>query len=284
MLGELSEEEKTVLETKYFSDDQFFHELLEVESDLVDAYVRDEITPSERERFEAALDLFPARREKVEFARALQRVLTRPLVRDIPAWRRMLPLAAAVLLFAAGAAWFTFESMRLRDERAALEARGASLAEDMRRLTEQADAQRARVAELAAQLETQRRTSEATIQPVNGAGNTLRVASFVLAAGMLRGGSGSNAFNVPEHADAIALEVSVEAGGYKTYRAAIQKPSGETILTQRGLRPRKGKSGVLVSVLLSSGDLPSGDYILALSGEKAGGAETVGEYSFRIVH
>lgn len=282
MLGELSEEEKTALETKFFSDDQFFHELIEIESDLVDAYVREEMTPSERGRFEAALELFPARREKVEFARALQRVLTRPVVRDVPAWRRMLPLAAAVLLFAVGAAWFAFESARLRDERVSLEAQRATLAENVKRLTRQTDEQRARVAELAAQLETQRRTAEAMIQPVNGAGSALRVASFVLAAGMLRDGSGSNTFEVPEQADAIALEVSLEIAEYKTYRAAIQKPSGETLLTQRSLRPRKGKSGGLVTVLLSPGDLPPGDYILVLGGEKAGGVKTVGEYSFRL--
>lgn len=269
VLGELSEEEKTTLETKYFLDDQFFHELIEVESDLVDAYVRDEMTPSEQERFEAALGLFPARREKVEFARTLQRVLTRPVVRDIPAWRRMLPLAAAVLLFAAGAAWFAFESIRLKDERVSLEAQRASLAESLTRLEAQANEQRARIAEMEEQ------ASRPAPVP--------RIVSFVLAAGMLRGDPGSNAFRVPYGADAIALELSLERVGSKTYRAAIQTPSGETILTQRGLRPRKGKSGALVSVLLSSGELSPGDYILVLSGERAGGVETVGEYSFRVV-
>jgi len=99
---------------------------------------------------------------------------------------------------------------------------------------------------------------------------------------MLRDGSGSNSFQVPERADAIALEVGVDSGVFKSYRAAIQKPSGETLLTRSGLRSRKGKSGALVSILLSPGDLPPGDYILVLSGEKSGGAETAGEFAFRI--
>ena len=283
VLGELLEEERVALEEKYLADDEFFQKLREIETDLVDAYVSGEMTPAEGQRFETALERFPARREKVAFARALQRMLARPAMRNLPVWRQMLPLAAAVLLFTAGAAWFAFESLRLRNDRSSLEAQRASLAQNVTRLTKQVDEQSARVAELAAQLEKQRETAMLTIRPVKGAESGLRVASFVLAAGMLRGGSGLNAFKVPREADAIALETNLVSDGYQSYRAAIQKPSGETIVTQQGLRPRKVESGMQVSVLLSPGDLSPGDYILVLSGEKAGRAETVEELAFRVL-
>ena len=71
LLGELSEQEQAALEEKYFSDPQVFNEVLKVESELVDAYARGQLSTEMRERFEQSYLKHPARRNRVEFARAL---------------------------------------------------------------------------------------------------------------------------------------------------------------------------------------------------------------------
>src|SRR4051812_14731756 len=71
LLGELSGQEQAALEGKYFTDPQVFDQVLKTESELVDGYVRGQLSAEVRERFEESYLKHPARRERVQFARAL---------------------------------------------------------------------------------------------------------------------------------------------------------------------------------------------------------------------
>src|SRR5215471_15947298 len=71
LLGELSEEEQAALEQRYFRDRHVFNEVLQVESKLVDAYARGQLSTEMREQFERSYLKHPSRRNRVEFARAL---------------------------------------------------------------------------------------------------------------------------------------------------------------------------------------------------------------------
>ena len=51
LLGDLPEEERIQIEEKYFLDDDFFQQLLLVEDELVDSYVKNELTPSQMKLF-----------------------------------------------------------------------------------------------------------------------------------------------------------------------------------------------------------------------------------------
>ncbi|MEJ7616641.1 MAG: hypothetical protein WKF30_06655 [Pyrinomonadaceae bacterium] len=62
LLGDASDAEKIRLEEEYFGDDGFFGQLLVVEDDLIDAYVRGELSESDRERFEKSFLTLPRRR------------------------------------------------------------------------------------------------------------------------------------------------------------------------------------------------------------------------------
>jgi hypothetical protein len=81
-LGELSNEEAERLETACFRDNAFAETIFLVEDDLIDRYVRDELTPRDRERFNQFYLTTAARRSKVEVARALNHgLLSAPPVR-----------------------------------------------------------------------------------------------------------------------------------------------------------------------------------------------------------
>ena len=71
LLGELSEDELLQFEAEYFADPTLFQEIRAARDDLIDAYLRDELAPHERERFENFFMASPHRRERVEVARAL---------------------------------------------------------------------------------------------------------------------------------------------------------------------------------------------------------------------
>jgi hypothetical protein len=72
LLGSLSEAETERLDQLSVSDDEFADTLMAVEADLVDAYSRGNLTAVDSERFLTHYLLTPRRRQKLEFARALQ--------------------------------------------------------------------------------------------------------------------------------------------------------------------------------------------------------------------
>src|SRR5688500_20133118 len=80
LLGSLPEEERTRLEQQFFSDDQVFEELEIAEDELIDGYVRAELSTDDRRQFEKLL-VSPRLAERVELARILAKKVsqsTRP--------------------------------------------------------------------------------------------------------------------------------------------------------------------------------------------------------------
>src|SRR5688572_732884 len=84
LLGELPEEQQVEIEGRAFSDQEFMAGITSVENDLIDEYVRDEMSASDRQRFESRFLASESRRKRVEFARALAHLLpeTRVTERD----------------------------------------------------------------------------------------------------------------------------------------------------------------------------------------------------------
>jgi len=75
LLGLCSLREAVEVEKRYFTDDDFFEELSALENELMDAFVRDELSAPERQKFERGYLISPARRANVEFAKALAHYL-----------------------------------------------------------------------------------------------------------------------------------------------------------------------------------------------------------------
>src|SRR5262245_39984344 len=75
LLGELSEEEEIRLEDRYVLDGNFFDRLLVAEDELIDSYVRGELTGPQKQSFEQHFLASPKRKERLRSAQALRRVL-----------------------------------------------------------------------------------------------------------------------------------------------------------------------------------------------------------------
>lgn len=71
LLGRLTPLQESIVEDEYFSKPALFDELRAVEDDLVDEYVRNELSPEERQLFVERFLNSTEREEKVAFARAL---------------------------------------------------------------------------------------------------------------------------------------------------------------------------------------------------------------------
>ena len=71
LLGTLSESETERLDELSFTDDEFAESLRAAENDLVDAYVRGELSEAERQRFGSHYLGTARKRERVKFAQGL---------------------------------------------------------------------------------------------------------------------------------------------------------------------------------------------------------------------
>lgn len=77
LFHELSEKEREKVEERFFTDQDFFYDLTELENTLVDAYIRKELKSEDLKRFEASLEKSPERREKINDAIALKTLIER---------------------------------------------------------------------------------------------------------------------------------------------------------------------------------------------------------------
>ena len=75
LYGEMTESEIEQIEDKIFADDNFFYDILNLENELVDLYVRRKLEPEEISRFENSLKNQPERQAKVANAIALQTII-----------------------------------------------------------------------------------------------------------------------------------------------------------------------------------------------------------------
>src|SRR5262249_45164312 len=73
LLGELSSPERDAIEDRYLTDEAFHEELLVCEGELIDAYVRGELSFEQRGHFERWFLRSPGRQEQLKFAKALVR-------------------------------------------------------------------------------------------------------------------------------------------------------------------------------------------------------------------
>lgn len=279
LLGELEEEEEARLEEVLFTD-EYNAQLLAVEDDLIEAYARGELTRSQRESFESHFLQMPGRRERVELAQDLARIMAEE---ERSGWRSLLewlrtPAARASFATAAGLAVILGGVWLFSNWRARMEAEHAAHQLQARQWREQLTGQRARIEQLESELEQERRL-RASPAPSPG---RIVVFAFALTPFTGRGGAGEKQ-TIPSGTNQFRIRLDLEqATPYLSYRAEIKR-AGESqtrVETLRNIKPTASGQAVIVTIARS---LDEGDYILTLQGKTGGGEfETVAEYQFTI--
>ena len=124
LLGELSENETEAFDELSFTDENFSADLSAAENELIDAYLNNDLSGADLVKFETVYFATQHRREKVEFARALQTFTKSEIVKTetktekdgfLAAWNifgnRVWQFgfaAAAILVLFFGIFWFAF--------------------------------------------------------------------------------------------------------------------------------------------------------------------------------
>lgn len=180
LLGDLSEDEKTRMEEAFFADDSKFEAVEVAEDELIDAYVRNELSPEEQLQFKAKIQTSLRLMGRVNFAQILAEKANSSLSTEVegsnqpvlspaspaakpktpwwkgffaqqPAWRMMIAacglfIVVAGVVLVSGRLYLRHESERLAAERAAYQHQR----EQLEKLSTE---QRTRAEQLAAELQ-----------------------------------------------------------------------------------------------------------------------------------
>lgn len=268
LLGELSEQEQATLEERYFSDPDVFNEVLRVESELVDAYARGQLSTEMRERFERSYLKHPSRRERVEFARALTTTIDErraPVIRAEQSWKQRLfatlgfqrpalrfATALIILLIALAGIWIFIN--RRGQQREAAQKQPIETPQQAPQAPE----------ERAAQVPPE----PSKPSPNSNTNSAPSVVSLALTVGGVRSRDGgpTQTLVIPHDTAQAQISLDLKDDSYPRYRLSLQKIGGPEIFTQTNIRPRSTKAGARFVFKVAAGRLTSGDYALTLGG------------------
>ncbi|MEK6278946.1 MAG: hypothetical protein AABN95_01185 [Acidobacteriota bacterium] len=314
LLGDLSEQENVGIEDSYFADDNSFQDLEIVEDELVDAYVRDELTGAQRQQFEKLLQSSARLAGRVHFARILvNRVASMSLATGTAAvvsavvaerpvtvtwWQKIFaPQAGRKFAFAGSTvvvlmvAALLFAWMRLRESSQRLERERAVLQQQSETLNAQSNEQTSRINQLAADLERERKLraeDQKLIESLrndsaNQTASPSRVIAFLSLTPQLTrdsSGTGRTVTLRPGQSD-VRLLLSLPKDEYKSYGATIRNQDAKVITHRDGLR--RTRSGKQIAFQFSTAGISSGDYVVSVSGKTPSGSEPITDYAFRLV-
>jgi hypothetical protein len=315
LLGELSEEQQVEIEDRAFADKDYLATITAVENDLIDEYVRRELSERERQQFEKRFLASAERRKRVEFARALANLATeapaaervsRPVAPSAASWRVSLEafvsglnpvarfaFAAAMLVLLVGGAWLFTETLRLRSQLTRLQAENQSSQDERQRLEHQVELERRRSEELTASLnqeKQQREQSEESLRQLSETGNATNpsppvIASLTLLSGLSRGGGDKPALRLPGSARLVRLQIGIDPEEqYKSFVVDLRTVAGRRVWTKENLSARNRRNERAISLTVPANALKPDQYELRLSGiATGGGREDVGFYYFNVI-
>ena len=318
LLGDLPEEQQVEIENRAFSDPEYLRNITAVENDLIDEYVRKELSETSSRQFEARFMASADRRRRVEFARALATIISEGQVSENRVqtavapnritWRdsvaafisglapaARLSLATAALLIAATGVWLITQSIQQRGELARQRSEQQREKNDREALQQQINNERKRNDELTAQLgqeREQRQKSDELIQQLQRDAQSPtepepRNTAFSLALlpGISRSGGQRPKLILPEWARLVRLQVGLEPEEqYQTFRVEVRTQDGRQVWTRDDLSARRTRSGKTIGLTLPAKVLTAGQYELALKGvTNEGTTEDVGYYYFEVL-
>lgn len=302
LLGTLPEEEAERFDGLSIADDAFAWRLNAVEDDLVDGYVRGELSGENLARFKEFYLSSPKRLQKVEFAEALSSFGAKTATaavpattvpgfkpkqefsRDLPARRWFSPPhfvpqwgfagGALVLLFAAG--YLLLDNVRLRRQTTAPEGSHAAFDQHEQELHRQLNDERAANVDLAKELDSLRES-----QP--NLDHLKTVSALLLPP--TRGPGRIPSVSIADGTDLVVLLLTLESDDFPAYRVSLKdSATNQIVWLSANLEAAPGNSNKIVAVSFPAHLLKQRNYALELSGvsSKEGRAELIGSYPIRV--
>jgi hypothetical protein len=257
LLGAAPQDETERLDELSIADDEFASRLSAAENDLVDAYVRGELSGERLEQFQNVYLASPKHRQKVAFAEALVSAsdargpaVSRPK-RPFARFPRWALAAAACVVLIAGA----LELIR--------------------------------ISRLRSQPKPELRTEAKVLPPEQPPPpapvprTTVAVALVLLP--QTRGAGSIASLRLPLGSDWARFQLELDSDDVVRYRASLRNPATNQVVWRSGTLQSKARGQTrAVSVSVPASLLQPQNYTLELAGVAGGATEFIGSYAFRV--
>jgi anti-sigma-K factor RskA len=263
LLGQLESDRRAALEERLLSDAGIYEELLLAEEELIDQYVANKLSPSERQQFETNFLITAERQKKLRFGRLLRRYLDSQPAAVPP---EVIPVAARQAEIPAPAKRFLpfFSDSPF--------GRSASIAVSA-----------AVVASIAILVficwVSMRRPAQHTVQE-----NSSHLVTVPLAPGSQRSeGIATPRVAIPPKGFDVRLELEVSNTTFRNYKSELLREN-DSLKTADELKVEPSGEQHVVPWTITGDVLSPGDYKVRLSGVvDSGQDEFIDNYSFRVI-
>ena len=306
LLGDSTETEQTRMEESLFSGDDLFDRLTFIENRLIDLYVLNQLSDSEREAFEKKYLISDRRRSAVAGSKQYIDLVTsyskrKPLPSgDKRGWLSSFfsapkpvlqyALASMLLVTSVGFLWLVFDRVQLNKRNAAAEAALRQKEEELRLLkvnNERTAQERAtleqqqqdlnRNEELLRKREEELRALEA--RTANNSSGQRSFVAFVLSSTLRSGSEGSEL--IIKGQKMVHLIAYLKDDDTERYRASIQRTSGEEVWSATLAKPRSELKRLTLQVPATV--FKDTDYFVKIERENPNGQRTTAaEYSLAV--
>jgi hypothetical protein len=281
LLGQLPESKRSRLADRYFDDEELFDELLDVENELLDAYVGGRLTPQDRKDFRAYLTHLPDGLAKLSTAYALKEgrnefhdrlpatALSRrkyfltALTNHHPQLQYVAILTIVALL--CGLAYFIITQHSLHRQ---LEQLHVEVEHEKARSAQQVTtAQESEAALKERNLQLERELAQLGEQS-NGKQNKGAGIAMLVFPTTLRSGIQPDSLRISNSTKTVLLIMPVSKDGQlSNYSLILQTIDGQLVFTRQGLKPQMSRTGGTVSIRVAAARLKQDKYKLTLQGK-----------------
>lgn len=307
LLGKMTDDERILFEEKFIADENLFNEIRVVEDELIENYVQNSLSPSDKRNFERNFLTTEKRRQRVAFTRtmidelAAQKTVadtkkTVTVAENKSVWNSIetffknpalaFGVTLALLILAVGG-WFLLRNLSERPNEIVQQITPTPTVEIVQSNLNQNSAgnQNIQANTISPSANIINNTANKTNASENQNSQNQKDAKIVnpviaLFTGTVRSQGKTNQLNLPKAASGATLQLNLESDDYKNYRVEIVDADGKTVYQSGKLKSLKSK----VNLFVPAGKLKQGDYLVKLSGlnseEKE---ESAADYSLRVI-
>jgi hypothetical protein len=291
-----------LMDEQFFQDDSKFEALEQglglAETELIDRYVRNQLSTAENKRFADRIQKSPALLERVKFAETLRTKIAQSVIVVESAaeprtswWRQLFAqpafaaavAAGCVVVFGGGVSLLVaWRSVHRESDQIAVER--SVLVEENKKQQQQATELKVKADQLEADLRNERNQREddrKLIEQLQREGRQLptSIASIFLMPLALRSSGGGQQLTLSPSTKTVQLKLSIEPTVYSSYNVSVESDGG-VVFSQDRLKAQR--HALVVSI--PARRLPPGDYLVSVKGARASGQiESVNDYQFRIL-
>lgn len=314
LLGELNEQERESLAEKYFVEEELFNELLEIENELFDQYVRDELSPIEKKQFASYIQSLPDGNFKLATAQALSQasasekasttIREESIVESASLWQSIRNLffgrqnvfqyamASLLLIALASVVYFYIYQRQLQKENEQLRARVSQSEKDKENLDQQAkdtehekSEQQERIEQLEEELARIEAQKEKTTEGTQDTSVISTIATLILTP-TLRSANKPDLLRLKPEIKIVSITVKfVSREQIESFRAVLQinDGGGQIVLTRENLKPAGTLQNRRITFTIPAKKLTERSYKVTLQGRTTDGIEIVQEHYFEVV-